>query len=174
MPLVSPPPPPPPAPEFCITIVSNSTGYYSRPMRNPRQWLCKVLGDKQGALWSMWKWWIVFFKETIALFGLHLIKINISNEECTRDCFFVEFGRKCPKNKNFLEQNNSSLPASHIFVHFLDAHRSYTMTYNFLMFIETPRHNNTTFSLHFLTWMRSLRIQLQENSSTLCKLSETE
>ena len=119
-----PPPPPPPAPEFCITIVSNSTGYYSRPMRNPRQWLCKVLGDKQGALWSMWKWWIVFFKETIALFGLHLIKINILNEECTRDCFFVEFGRKWPKNKNFLEQNNSSLPASHIFVHFLDAHRS--------------------------------------------------
>ena len=28
------------------------------------------------------------------------------------------------------------------------------------MFIETPRHNNTTFSLYFLTWMRSLRIQL--------------
>ena len=89
-------------PEFCITIVSNSTGYYSRPMRNPRRWLCKVYGDKQGALWSMWKWWIAFLKETIALyFALHLIKIKVLNEECTRDCFFVEFGRKWPKNKPF-------------------------------------------------------------------------
>ena len=28
-------------PQFCITIVS--PGYYSRPKRNRRQWLCKIL-----------------------------------------------------------------------------------------------------------------------------------
>ena len=32
-------------PKFCIT------------RRNWKQWLCKILGGKQGALWSMWKWW---------------------------------------------------------------------------------------------------------------------
>ena len=37
----------------------NSPGYYSRPKRNRKQWLCKVLGGKQGELWSMWKWWIL-------------------------------------------------------------------------------------------------------------------
>ena len=31
-------------PEFCVTTVSNYSGYYSRPKRNRRQWLCKVLG----------------------------------------------------------------------------------------------------------------------------------
>ena len=25
---------------------------------NFKQWLCKILEGKQGALWSMWKWWI--------------------------------------------------------------------------------------------------------------------
>ena len=35
-----------------------SPGYYSRPKTNRRQWLCKILGGKQGALWPMWKWWI--------------------------------------------------------------------------------------------------------------------
>ena len=41
-----PPPPPhhPHFPEFCITIVSNSPGYYSHPKRNP---------GEQGALWSL-------------------------------------------------------------------------------------------------------------------------
>ena len=32
-----------------------SPGYYSRPKRNRRQWLCKIFG--QGALRSMWKRW---------------------------------------------------------------------------------------------------------------------
>ena len=27
-----------------------SPGYYRHPKRNPRQWLCNILGDKQGAL----------------------------------------------------------------------------------------------------------------------------
>ena len=42
-------------PEFYITSVSNyiSPGYYSRPKRNRRQWLRKILGGEQGALWSM-------------------------------------------------------------------------------------------------------------------------
>ena len=30
--------------------------YYGGPKRNQRQWLCKMLGGKQGALWSMRKW----------------------------------------------------------------------------------------------------------------------
>ena len=30
-----------------------SPGYYSRPKTNRRQWLCKILGGKQGALWPM-------------------------------------------------------------------------------------------------------------------------
>ena len=49
--------PPPPLPEFCIAIVFNSPGYYSRPKRSRKQWLYKVFflagGGKQGALWSM-------------------------------------------------------------------------------------------------------------------------
>ena len=24
-----------------------------------KQWLCKILGGKQGTLWSMWRWWIL-------------------------------------------------------------------------------------------------------------------
>ena len=32
---------------------SISPGYFSRPNRYRRQWLCKILGGKQGALWSM-------------------------------------------------------------------------------------------------------------------------
>ena len=31
-------------------------GYYSRPKRNWKQCLCKILGGKEGALWKMWKW----------------------------------------------------------------------------------------------------------------------
>ena len=34
--------PPPPLPEFCITIVFNSPGYYSRPQKSRKQWLYKV------------------------------------------------------------------------------------------------------------------------------------
>ena len=25
-----------------------------------KQWLCKILGDKQGTLWPMWRWWLYF------------------------------------------------------------------------------------------------------------------
>ena len=39
---------------------NHSPGYNSRPKRNLRQWLCEVMGGKQGALWSMWKWWISY------------------------------------------------------------------------------------------------------------------
>ena len=35
-----------------------SPGYYGRPKTNRRQWLCKILGGKQGALWPIWKWGI--------------------------------------------------------------------------------------------------------------------
>ena len=65
-------PPPPPPPDVYITIVSNFSWVISRPKRNRRQWFCKIWGGKQGqepiawqvigswqgALWSMWKWWI--------------------------------------------------------------------------------------------------------------------
>ena len=51
--LFSPTPPPPPPKNKCITIVSNFTWVLNR-----RQWLCKILGCWQGALWSMLKWWI--------------------------------------------------------------------------------------------------------------------
>ena len=46
-------------PLFLIT-----PGYYSRPKRNRRQWLCKVLGGEQGELWSMWKWWIERYSQS--------------------------------------------------------------------------------------------------------------
>ena len=48
-------------PKFCITVVSNfsRTRYYSSLKRNTRQNICKILGDKQGALWSMWKLWML-------------------------------------------------------------------------------------------------------------------
>ena len=45
-----------------------------KPRRNWKQWLCKIFfwgggwGDKQGALWSMGKWWI-----SIALLHYHAI-----------------------------------------------------------------------------------------------------
>ena len=35
-----------------------SPEHYSRPRRNRRQWLCQILGGKQGALWCKWKWWM--------------------------------------------------------------------------------------------------------------------
>ena len=31
------------------------------PRRNWKKWLCKIMESKQGALWSMWKWWIWCF-----------------------------------------------------------------------------------------------------------------
>ena len=62
----------PTPPEVCIAIISNFSWVISRPKRNRRQWFYKILGGKQGqepiawqvigswqgALWSMWKWWI--------------------------------------------------------------------------------------------------------------------
>ena len=53
-----------------------SSGCNSRLSRNPRQWFCKIggvggwVGDKQGALWSMRKWWIEFFLELWKCFSL--------------------------------------------------------------------------------------------------------
>lgn len=42
-------------PKFCIATVSNlSRVFRSHPKRNQSHWLCKILGGKQGALWSMW------------------------------------------------------------------------------------------------------------------------
>ena len=43
------PPPPPPKRKkfFALPVFPISPGYNSRP---------KILGVKQGALWSMWKW----------------------------------------------------------------------------------------------------------------------
>ena len=41
---------PPPPPKFCITIVFGMT---VKPKGNWKQWLCKILGGKQGTLWSM-------------------------------------------------------------------------------------------------------------------------
>ena len=37
-----------PLPEFCITIVFNSPGYYSRPNKSRKQWLYKVFGGGLG------------------------------------------------------------------------------------------------------------------------------
>ena len=39
----------------------NSPGYYSRLKRNWKQYLCKILGRKYGALWEMLKWGIDHF-----------------------------------------------------------------------------------------------------------------
>ena len=47
-----------PPPHLAPRILHNHCFQFSCPKRNPRQWLCKVLGSKQGSLWSMWKWWI--------------------------------------------------------------------------------------------------------------------
>ena len=47
-------------PKILHNLFSTSPGYYSRPKRNRRQWLRKILGNKQGALWSLRKWWIHF------------------------------------------------------------------------------------------------------------------
>jgi len=48
-------------PKFSIAVVSNfsRTKYYSSLKRNTRQNICKILGGKQGALWSMWKLWML-------------------------------------------------------------------------------------------------------------------
>ena len=43
----------PPQKNFTKPLFPISPGYYSLPKRNRRQWLCKILGGKQGALWSM-------------------------------------------------------------------------------------------------------------------------
>ena len=42
-----------PPQNFAYPLSPNYPGYYSRPKRNRKQWLCKVLGGKQGTLWSM-------------------------------------------------------------------------------------------------------------------------
>ena len=41
-------------PKFCINIVFNLS-WDSRPKRNLKQCLCKILGDKQSVLLAMWK-----------------------------------------------------------------------------------------------------------------------
>ena len=46
-------------PKFCITIVSNFSWVLQSSQEKSKTMLCKILGGKQGALWSMWKWWIV-------------------------------------------------------------------------------------------------------------------
>ena len=56
---------PPPPPKSTWPLFPISPGYYSRPKRNPRQRLRKIWGGKQGALWSMWKWYIKIISEKL-------------------------------------------------------------------------------------------------------------
>ena len=42
-------------PKFASPLSSISLGTTVIPRRNRKQWLCKILGGKQGALWPMWK-----------------------------------------------------------------------------------------------------------------------
>ena len=42
----------------CSTVKSKRREERKEKKRKWKQWLCKILGGKQGALWSMWKWWI--------------------------------------------------------------------------------------------------------------------
>ena len=49
------------APKLTPKVLHNywillGTRYYGGPKRNQTQWLCKMLGGKQGAFWSMRKW----------------------------------------------------------------------------------------------------------------------
>ena len=53
---------------FTKPLFPVSPGYCSRPKRDRRQWLCKILGVKQGELWSMWngelsRFSIIMFEE---------------------------------------------------------------------------------------------------------------
>ena len=51
------PPPPPPRSDLHNLCFFISPGYYSRPKRNWKQCLCKILGaNKIGALWVIRKW----------------------------------------------------------------------------------------------------------------------
>ena len=56
----------------CKTILLNSPRYYSRPKRNGRQRLCKIWGSRQGALWEMWKCWMVIVNRVISYRQKHL------------------------------------------------------------------------------------------------------
>ena len=43
--------------KLSITIVSKFSWVLQSSKRNWGQWLWKIWGCKQGALWSQWKWW---------------------------------------------------------------------------------------------------------------------
>ena len=45
-------------PKFYKNIVFNFSWVLTYRKKSQRQWLCKILGGKQGALWSLWKQWM--------------------------------------------------------------------------------------------------------------------
>ena len=46
-----------------LSLITRGMTVKSR--RNWKQWLCKILGGKQGTLWSMWKWWTRKYSGTL-------------------------------------------------------------------------------------------------------------
>ena len=73
--------------------------------------------------------------------------------------------RQLQKNNGFNNQNNSSARTSRFLVHFLDVHCT-TTTWNLRIwrFMGGRGHTTTNFPSSFWTWIKSLRIQLQEKS----------
>ena len=58
-PKIYPPPPHPPPPKFCITIVFDFSWDNCNTQEKLKTMVMQNLGGKQGASWSVWKWWVL-------------------------------------------------------------------------------------------------------------------
>ena len=71
-----------------------SPGYYSRPKRNWKQTVCKILGGKEGALWEMWKWRVE--NMVLGRSRIHLSQFNTYVEVRLLCLMCLVFSSLCP------------------------------------------------------------------------------
>ena len=92
-------------PRLCITIVFNFSWNDCNNQEKLETMVRQNSGGKQGALWSMWKWWIV-----LTLCSIFLGKLNIMSIQFTTFTFNMEWVKNRPRNK-FKKQEKISTRA---------------------------------------------------------------
>ena len=71
--------------------------FFLEQLRNWKQKFCKILGGKQGSLWSMWKWWIdisgalanLAFVRSYSVGLLHVY--DLKNKNTVQNCSYFWF-----------------------------------------------------------------------------------
>ena len=113
---------PPPAPlKFCITIVFDFSWVNYNTQEKLETIVMQNLGGKQGALWSMWKWWVLLLKflyrsfsdditAAILVYKKNPVKIPFSSIWTLLSCKnFLLFHEICAATNHLSENYNNIL-----------------------------------------------------------------